>query len=183
MLSCSVESDSLWPHAVHQAPLSMGIFQARILEWVAMPSSRGSSPPRDQTYVSCGSCIAGRFFTTEPPGNPLWTVLDLSKLCWARPCAASVLGWCSSAKWPSTLGCSGSFWAPTWHSILLGQPWSVDGTWGATLVEHLIWMPHLILEALRGWAVNSKPQRKVLEPRSLESSFPLIFMVCSCIRS
>ena len=29
-----------------------GILQA-ILEWVAMPSSRGSSPPRDQTYVSC----------------------------------------------------------------------------------------------------------------------------------
>ena len=58
-----------------------GILQARILEWVAVPSSRGSSPPRDQTYVSCGSCIAGRFFTTEPPGNPLWTVLDLSKLC------------------------------------------------------------------------------------------------------
>jgi len=27
----------------HQAPLSMGILQARILEWVAMPSSRGSS--------------------------------------------------------------------------------------------------------------------------------------------
>ena len=32
-----------------QAPLSMRILQARILEWVAMPSSRGSSQPRDQT--------------------------------------------------------------------------------------------------------------------------------------
>ena len=31
----------------HQAPLSMGILQARILEWVAMPSSRGSSQPRE----------------------------------------------------------------------------------------------------------------------------------------
>ena len=37
-----------------------GILQARILEWVAMPFSRGSSQPRDQTLVSC---IAGRFFT------------------------------------------------------------------------------------------------------------------------
>ena len=37
-----------------------GILQARILEWVALPSSRGSSRPRDQTQVSC---IAGRFFT------------------------------------------------------------------------------------------------------------------------
>ena len=34
-----------------------GILQARVLEWVAMPSSRGSSQPRDQTHVSCISCI------------------------------------------------------------------------------------------------------------------------------
>ena len=34
-----------------------GILQARILEWVAMPSSRGSSQPRDRTYVSYMSCI------------------------------------------------------------------------------------------------------------------------------
>ena len=43
-----------------------GIFQARMLEWVAMPSSRGTSQPRDQTHISC---IAGRFLTTEPPGQ------------------------------------------------------------------------------------------------------------------
>ena len=60
VLSRSVVSDSLRPHGVQaQAPLSMGILQARILEWVAMPSSRGSSQPKDQTQVSC---IAGRFF-------------------------------------------------------------------------------------------------------------------------
>ena len=35
-----------------QAPLPMGILQARILEWVAMPSSRESSQPRDPTQVS-----------------------------------------------------------------------------------------------------------------------------------
>ena len=37
-----------------------GIFQATILEWVAVSFSRGSSQPRDQTQVSC---VAGRFFT------------------------------------------------------------------------------------------------------------------------
>ena len=37
-----------------------GILQARILEWVAMSSSRGSSQPRDWTWISC---IAGGFFT------------------------------------------------------------------------------------------------------------------------
>ena len=47
-----------------------GILQARILEWVAKPSSRGSSQPRDQTHISYVSCIAGGFFTTKPPGKP-----------------------------------------------------------------------------------------------------------------
>ena len=47
-----------------------GILQARILEWVAVPSSRGSSRPRDWTWVSCVSCIAGSFLTAESPGKP-----------------------------------------------------------------------------------------------------------------
>ena len=43
-----------------QAPLSMGILKAGILEWVAIPFSRGSSRPKDRTRVSY---IAGGFFT------------------------------------------------------------------------------------------------------------------------
>ena len=47
------------------------ISQARILEWVAISFSRGSSWPRGWTRGSCQiSCIAGRFLTTEPPGKP-----------------------------------------------------------------------------------------------------------------
>ena len=38
-----------------------GILQARILEWVAFPFSRGSSQTRDRAQVSC---IAGRFLTS-----------------------------------------------------------------------------------------------------------------------
>jgi len=45
-----------------------GISQARILEWVAISFSKGSSQPRDQTRVSCVSYIAGRCFTAEPSG-------------------------------------------------------------------------------------------------------------------
>ena len=48
-----------------------GILQARILEWVAVSSSRGFSRPRDWTWISCVSCIAGGFFTTEPSGKPI----------------------------------------------------------------------------------------------------------------
>ena len=43
--------------------------QARILEWVGISSSRGSSWPRDRTLISCKSpTLACRFFTTEPQG-------------------------------------------------------------------------------------------------------------------
>ena len=56
----SVMSDSLDPMDYSPPGSSVhGILQARILEWVAMPSSRGSSSPRDQT---CISCTAGEFF-------------------------------------------------------------------------------------------------------------------------
>ena len=61
---CNPMDCSPWGSSVH------GILQTRILEWVAMPSSRGSSQPRDWTHISCSSCIADRFFTTEPPGEP-----------------------------------------------------------------------------------------------------------------
>ena len=80
-----------------------GILQARILEWVAMPFSRGSSQPRDRTWVS--SCIVGRFFTISATRKqrgletPLqvtdlnvetnaWCqlALDLDGLSWVRLC-------------------------------------------------------------------------------------------------
>ena len=50
-----------------------GILQARILERVAIPFSRGSSQPKDQSPVSC---IAGRFLPSEPP---IWISSDLSE--------------------------------------------------------------------------------------------------------
>ena len=56
--SCLTPCDPMY----HSPPGSSvhGILQARILEWVAVSSSRGSSRPRDWTRVSR---IAGRFFT------------------------------------------------------------------------------------------------------------------------
>ena len=53
----------------HQAPLSMGILQARILEWVAMSSSRGSSQSTDQTQVA----LEANSLPSEPPGKPMNT--------------------------------------------------------------------------------------------------------------
>ena len=45
-----------------------GVLQARILEWVAFPFSRGSSQPRDQTQVST---LQADSLPTEPPGKPM----------------------------------------------------------------------------------------------------------------
>ena len=54
----SVVSDFLWPHGLQPASSSIhGILLARILEWVAISSSRGSSQPRDGTLVSYVSLI------------------------------------------------------------------------------------------------------------------------------
>ena len=62
--SCSVMSNSLWPHGlVHR------ILQARILEWVAFPFSKESSQPRDRTQVSHIACRF--FYQLSHQGNPL----------------------------------------------------------------------------------------------------------------
>ena len=60
----------------------MGFFQARILEWVAISFSRGSSWPRDRTWVSR---IAGRLFT-------IWITLKLKKVFYRYTlrCAKSI---------------------------------------------------------------------------------------------
>ena len=67
MLSCVWFFAALWT-VTHQAPLSVGFSRQEycmLPSRAAMTSSRGSSQPRDQTSVSCVSCIAGGFFTTE----------------------------------------------------------------------------------------------------------------------
>ena len=78
------------------------IFQARILEWVAMPSSRGSSHSRDETHDSC----AGRLFTTDPMGKPM-------NGCCCCCCIASVV---SDPVRPHR-----------WQSTRLPYPWDSPG--------------------------------------------------------
>ena len=62
-VSCSVKSDSLWLQGCSPPGSSvLGILQAKILEWVAIPFFRGSCWPRGWTQVFC---IVGRFFTIK----------------------------------------------------------------------------------------------------------------------
>ena len=71
---CWVMSDSYDPMDCSPPGSSVhAIFQARVLEWVAISSPRVPSQSRDQTYSTCVSCIAGRFFITESPGKSQYT--------------------------------------------------------------------------------------------------------------
>ena len=65
-----------------------GILQARILQWVAFPCSRGSSQPRDQTQASR---IAGGFLPAEPQGKPNLTTGKLSQKQLPGACASKFL--------------------------------------------------------------------------------------------
>ena len=67
--------------SVHQ------ILQARILERVAMPFSRESSQPRDQTRVSCVSCIAGEFFAAETTREAHFLLTFQQRKWSATPCS------------------------------------------------------------------------------------------------
>ena len=73
--------DSLWPHGLYPTRLlcPWGVFQARILEWVAIPFSRGSFWPRDWTQISQ---IADRFLT-------IWTTREASKKRQQRACSCA----------------------------------------------------------------------------------------------
>ena len=64
--------DQLFVTPVDHNPLGSsvhGILQAKILEWIAVYYSRGSFWPRDQTHVSCISCIGRPVLYLMPPGH------------------------------------------------------------------------------------------------------------------
>ena len=82
-LSTVLQSNSVLDYTVH------GILQARVLEWVAIPFSRGSSQPRNRTWVSC---ITGRFFTTELPRKPC----PITCLAWGVPALVPTGCWVGS---------------------------------------------------------------------------------------
>jgi len=63
-----------------------GIFQARILEWVGMPPSRGSSRPRDWTDISCDSCIGRQVLYHCAAWEALPRLFKTPGICGHRGC-------------------------------------------------------------------------------------------------
>ena len=92
-VSLPVASDSLQPlwTVAFQGSSVHRILQARILEWVAMPFSRGPSQPRDRTRVSC---TAGGFFTTWATTEAWGFLLNLSSFVFRRGRPIKVLAVC-----------------------------------------------------------------------------------------
>ena len=63
-----------------------GIFQARILEWVAISSSRGSSRPSNQIQFSCISCIGRQIlYHLSHQGSPIIPYAAAAKSLWSGP--------------------------------------------------------------------------------------------------
>ena len=95
---CDPTDGSLPGSSVH------GILQARILEWVVMPSCRGSSWLRDQTHISCISFIVGVFLPLSHQGSPPFTKCSaVTVMCGPK----ILLVWTSS---PNPLPCRYCSW-------------------------------------------------------------------------
>ena len=80
-LSCVQLFATPWTVDYHTPGIFHGIFQARVLEWVAISCSRGSSRPRDRTWVSC---IVGRCFT-------IWATREVSAVATFNQLFSSVV--------------------------------------------------------------------------------------------
>ena len=96
-----------------------GILQARILQWVAMPSSRGSSRSKDQIHVSCRRNRYRRYFT---PSLSVWITLSyefVSILRSRKGCVCVCVCVCVERR------VYNECWWTTWKGTTHGDP---DGT-------------------------------------------------------
>ena len=81
-----------------------GILQARILEWVVLPFSRGSSPPKDRNWVSC---IASRFFI-------IWAIWE-----------ARYILYCHKLIFPPETSSSNGLWGQLYTPINLAKDYNL----------------------------------------------------------
>ena len=103
-----------------------GIFQARVLEWVAIFFSRGSSWPRDRTWVS--HTAGWRFYHLSPQGSPhnkslaeKHEVTDFP----GGPVVKTPCFWCRGRKFDPWSGRRFNPWSdPTCHGATKRVPWA-----------------------------------------------------------
>ena len=89
---------TLWTIA-HQGPLSMVFSREEYLEWVDMPSSRGSSRPRNQTTSLMSPALGGGFFSSRATGKVQFLSYPTTFLCldWSDQKPSTFISW---LYWP-----------------------------------------------------------------------------------
>jgi len=114
----SVVSNSLWAYGLQPARLSVnGTLWAKILEWVAMPSSKKFSHPREQAHVFHSFCFAGRFLTTSTTWE---TCINCCCFQSPRPVQHFLTPW--TVAWQASL-CFTIWWSlPKYMFIALVMP-------------------------------------------------------------
>ena len=114
----SVVSNSLWAYGLQPARLSVnGTLWAKILEWVAMPSSKKFSHPREQAHVFHSFCFAGRFLTTSTTWE---TCINCCCFQLPRPVQHFLTPW--TVAWQASL-CFTIWWSlPKYMFIALVMP-------------------------------------------------------------
>ena len=141
-----------------------------------MPSSRGSSQPRDRTQVSCGSCVAGGFFTAEPLKKPLIPFRS-TNFAWQVQ-FHSVAQSCPTLCDPMNRSMPG---LPVHHQLLESTQTHVHCVGDAIQPSHPLLSPSppaLNLSQCQGlfkWLGSSHHVAKVLELQIQHQSFQWIF--------
>ena len=119
-------------------PGSSGIFQARILEWAAISSSRGSSRPGDQTHISCIPCTGRQILChwANMEAYPIPEASGTFSAIKATPCLPPhpLLTTVSSQKTPSSAP-----WLPELFHISQPSVGSVQSS--HSVVSNSLW-PH-----------------------------------------
>ena len=128
-------------NVAHQAPLSLRILQAKILEWVATPSSRGTFQPRDWTQVFR---VAGRFFT-------IWVTREANPGCRQCKCRTRLGSSLGISEWillwtvmaANSLHLCFPLGSPGGSMVKKKWPWSLVGKipWRRKLQSTSVFLP------------------------------------------
>ena len=157
-MDCSLQGSSV-----------LGISQARILEWVAISSSRGFFQPRNWTHIPSLFCIAGGFFTSEPLGKPELYLKHLKQQVEQKKGSPTPMGskartWleksCSVQRMESCITSLGTFWRLAGETVFIGTMIRGDFT-GDSAVENTSAMQETWRCGFEPWLGKSLWRRKL----------------------
>ena len=157
-----------------------GIFPARILEGVVIPSSRGSSQLRDRTHFFCVSCTAGLFFTAEPLGKPAFIPRPLlTTLYWDCPRSLQSMSIRHINAFAQTLSSASRccwVWMKVHHDPLC---WSVQLPWCISyLLSRMFAQKSLAGLILNIWATGRPSSPLNLNYSLSTGHLPLQHLIC-----